>query len=150
MYNFALTWVLLVIAQISVLKALTIWKFSKIAGMDDIFIGAFMLINNFLFVIFSLIGRSWTGYFSYKSIGKSWTSWRWTPWLGEKIQNAMLLQIRPWWTLGVHWLQQIFSLLALNQTWIKISAWNFQHLFISCVRKFGKKILAVAQSACQS
>ena len=46
-------------------------------------------------------------------------------------------------------LQQIFSLLALNQTWIKISAWNFQHLFISCVRKFEKKILAVAQSACQ-
>ena len=71
MYNFALTWVLLVIAQISVLKALTIWKFSKIAGMDDIFIGAFMLINNFLFVIFSLIGRSWTGYFSNTSIGKS-------------------------------------------------------------------------------
>ena len=35
------------------------------------------------------------------------------------------VQIRPWCTLGVHWLQQIFSLLALNQTWIKISAWNF-------------------------
>ena len=52
-------------------------------------------------------------------------------------------------TTWVHWLQQIFSLLALNQTWIKISAWNFQHLFISCVRKFEKKILAVAQSACQ-
>ena len=49
----------------------------------------------------------------------------------------------------VHWLQQIFSLLALNQIWIKISAWNFQHLFISCLRKFEKKILAVAQSACQ-
>ena len=48
-----------------------------------------------------------------------------------------------------HWLQQIFSLLALNQTWIKISAWNFQHLFVSCVRKFEKKILAVTQSACQ-
>ena len=46
-------------------------------------------------------------------------------------------------------LQQIFSLLALNQTWIKISAWNFQHLFISCVCKFEKKILAVTQSACQ-
>ena len=46
-------------------------------------------------------------------------------------------------------LQQIFSLLALNQIWIKISAWNFQHWFISCLRKFEKKILAVAQSACQ-
>ena len=46
-------------------------------------------------------------------------------------------------------LEQIFSLLALNQTWIKISAWNFQHLFISCLCKFETKILAVAQSACQ-
>ena len=71
MYNFVLTWGLLVVAQISVLKALTIWKFSKIAGMDDIFVGAFMLINNFLFVILSLIGRSWTGYFFNTSIGKS-------------------------------------------------------------------------------
>ena len=53
------------------------------------------------------------------------------------------------WPKRVHWSQQIFSHLALNQTWIKISAWNFQHLFISCLRKFEKKILAVAQSACQ-
>ena len=50
---------------------------------------------------------------------------------------------------GVHWLQQIFSHLALNQKWIEISAWNFQHLFITCLRKFEKKILAIAQSACQ-
>ena len=49
----------------------------------------------------------------------------------------------------VHWLQQIFSHLALNQIWIEISAWNFQHLFITCLRKFDKKILAIAQSACQ-
>ena len=48
-----------------------------------------------------------------------------------------------------HWLQQIFSHLALNQKWIEISAWNFQHLFITCLRKFDKKILAIAQSACQ-
>ena len=48
-----------------------------------------------------------------------------------------------------HWLQKIFSHLALNQKWIEISAWNFQHLFITCLRKFEKKILAIAQSACQ-
>ena len=48
-----------------------------------------------------------------------------------------------------HWLQQIFSHLALNQKWIEISAWNFQHLFITCLRKFDKKFLAIAQSACQ-
>ena len=36
--------------------------------------------------------------------------------------------------LGGHWLQQIFSLSALNQTRIKISFWNFQHLFITCLR----------------
>ena len=49
----------------------------------------------------------------------------------------------------VHWLQQIFSHLALNQKKIEISAWNFQRLFITCMRKFEKKILAIAQSACQ-
>ena len=64
---------------------------------------------------------------------------QWTP----KVHQGLIC------TLGVHWLQQIFSLLALNQTWIKISAWNFQHLFISCLRKIEKKILAVTQSACQ-
>ena len=53
------------------------------------------------------------------------------------------------WTTWVHWLQQIFSHLTLNQKWIEISAWNFQHLFIICLRKFDKKILAIAQSACQ-
>ena len=53
------------------------------------------------------------------------------------------------WTIWVHWLQQIFSHLALNQKWIEISAWNFQHLFITRLRKFEKKILAIAQSACQ-
>ena len=52
------------------------------------------------------------------------------------------------WPIWVHWLQQIFSLLALNQTSIEISAWNFQHLFITCLRKFDIRILAIAQSAC--
>ena len=52
-------------------------------------------------------------------------------------------------TTWVHWLQQIFSHLALIWIWIKISSWNFQHLFITCLCKFEKKILAVAQSACQ-
>ena len=50
---------------------------------------------------------------------------------------------------GGHWLQQIFSLLSITQTRIKITSWNFQHLFITCLCKFDKKILAVAQSACQ-
>ena len=54
-----------------------------------------------------------------------------------------------WCPKGVHWLQQIFSLLPLAQTRIKILPWNFQHLFITCLRKFDKKILAIAQSACQ-
>ena len=36
-------------------------------------------------------------------------------------------------------LQQIFSLLDLNQIWIKISAWNFLHLFIISLRIFEKK-----------
>ena len=39
--------------------------------------------------------------------------------------------------------------LALNQLWIEISAWNFQHLFITCFHKFDKKNLAIAQLACQ-
>ena len=51
--------------------------------------------------------------------------------------------------IWVHLLQQFFSHLALNQIWIEISAWNFQHMFITCLRKFDKKILIIAQSACQ-
>ena len=39
------------------------------------------------------------------------------------------VQIRPWCTLGVHWLQQISSYLAITQTRIIGSSWNFQHLF---------------------
>ena len=68
MYNFELTWGLLVVAQISVLKALTIWKFSKIAGMDDIIIGRFILMSNFMFLIVSQTGRCFLGYFSQTSI----------------------------------------------------------------------------------
>ena len=52
------------------------------------------------------------------------------------------------WPIWVHWLQQIFSHLALSQTSIEISAWNFHHLFITCLRKFDIRILAIAQSAC--
>ena len=54
------------------------------------------------------------------------------------------------WTTGVHLLQQIFSLSALNQTRIKISFWNFQHLFITSLCKFEIKILAITQIACQT
>ena len=45
--------------------------------------------------------------------------------------------------IWVHWLQQFFSHLALNQIWIKISSWNFQHLFIMCLCKFDIKTLAI-------
>ena len=45
-------------------------------------------------------------------------------------------------------LQQIFSLSALNQTRIKISSWNFQHLFITCLCKFDSRILAIFRAAC--
>ena len=45
-------------------------------------------------------------------------------------------------------LQQIFGYLAINQTKIKISSWNFQHLFITSLCKFDKKILAKTQTAC--
>ena len=53
------------------------------------------------------------------------------------------------WPKRVHWSQQIFSHLALSQTRIKISSWNFQHLFITSLCKFDRKFLAIAQSACQ-
>ena len=33
--------------------------------------------------------------------------------------------------------------------WIKISSWNFQHLFIICLCKFDLKIWAITQPACQ-
>ena len=64
---------------------------------------------------------------------------QWTP----KVHQGLI------YTFGVHWLQQIFSLSALNQTRIKISSWNFQNLFIKCVCKFDTKILTITQPACQ-
>ena len=76
----------------------------------------------------------WTNAKNFKKMSCKWT---------QVAQNHQ--KCATW----IHRLQQIFSLLALNQMWIKISAWNFQHLFISCVCKFEKKILAVTQSACQ-
>ena len=66
-----------------------------------------------------------------------------------KVNPLLLVQYESICPIWVHWLQQIFSHLALNQIQIEISAWNFQHLFITCLRKFEKKILAIAQSACQ-
>ena len=46
-------------------------------------------------------------------------------------------------------LQQIFSYSAINQIPIKISSWNFQHLFITSLCQIDKKILVPTQSACQ-
>ena len=46
-------------------------------------------------------------------------------------------------------LQQIFSHSAITQTRIKIPSWNFQHMFIMCLCKFDKKILAITQTACR-
>ena len=51
--------------------------------------------------------------------------------------------------IWVHWLQQIFSHLAITQTRIKGFFWNFQHLFTSWQCKFEIKILAITQPACQ-
>ena len=58
-------------------------------------------------------------------------------------------QFAQFWPTGGHWLQQICSHSSITQTKIKISSWNFQHLFIMCLCKFDKKNLAIAQSACQ-
>ena len=46
-------------------------------------------------------------------------------------------------------LQQIFNHSAITQTRIKISFWNFQHLFITSLCNFEMKILAITQTACQ-
>ena len=47
-----------------------------------------------------------------------------------------------------HLFQQILGHLAITPTRIKISSWNFLHLFIKSLCKFDKKTLAIAQSAC--
>ena len=52
-------------------------------------------------------------------------------------------------TAGGHLLQQIFSYSAINQIPIKISSWNFQHLFITSLCQIDKKNLVPTQSACQ-
>ena len=46
-------------------------------------------------------------------------------------------------------LQQIFTHSAITQTRIKISSWNFQHMFIMCLCKFAKKNLAITERSCQ-
>ena len=48
-------------------------------------------------------------------------------------------QMGPWCALGGHWLQQLFSHFAITQTIIKVSSWNFQHLFIIRLCIFNKK-----------
>ena len=45
-------------------------------------------------------------------------------------------------------LQQIFGYLVIIQRRIKISFWNFQHLFIMRLCKIDTKILTITQSAC--
>ena len=59
--------------------------------------------------------------------------------IARDVQWTHVGQMDSCWTTWVHWLQQIFSHLSLNQKWIEISAWNFQHLFITCLCKFDKK-----------
>ena len=65
------------------------------------------------------------------------------------IENSSFGQFAQFWPTGGHWLQQICSHSSITQTKIKISSWNFEHLFIMCLCKFDKKNLAIAQSACQ-
>ena len=55
MDNICLAWGFLCITEISVLKAIMIFKWSKIAGMDDIFFGQILAKGNFGFLVLSQV-----------------------------------------------------------------------------------------------
>jgi hypothetical protein len=55
MDNICLAWGFLCITEISVLKAIMIFKWSKIAGMDDIFFGQMLAKGNFGFLVLSQV-----------------------------------------------------------------------------------------------
>ena len=74
--------------------------------------------------------------------------------MGEQLKNCcdkwtLVAQHYQKYTTWVHLLAQILSHLALAQVWIKISSWNFHHLFIMSLCKSDKKNFGIAQLACQ-
>ena len=51
------SWIGLCWSQLSVFHALQIFKFSRVSGIDDIFMGRFFLISNILFIFLLQIAR---------------------------------------------------------------------------------------------
>ena len=60
-YNLFSSWVFVALTELAVIKALMIYKFSMIAGMDDISIGRFLLLVNLCYTFLSQIGRFFVG-----------------------------------------------------------------------------------------
>ena len=83
------------------------------------------------------------------------TSWRWTPWLGEKNQNAIFLEIfqNPFNRL-LQWVQNLtnfFLFLISQQVWLleasKVLAWwlsNGQNFFFKFAQTWDEQMLKIS------
>ena len=68
-YGISSSWLFLAFAELAVMKCLMIYKFSMIAGMDDIFIGRVLLFVNCTYTFLSQIGRFYVGSMVEKEMG---------------------------------------------------------------------------------
>ena len=60
-YNLFSSWLFVALTELAVIKSLMIYKFPIIAGMDDKFIGWFLLLVNLGYTVLSQIGRFFVG-----------------------------------------------------------------------------------------
>ena len=60
-YQFYRAWIVLTFIELAVFKTLMVNKFSRMAGIDDIFMGRFLLIANIFLLLLTNFGRLWIG-----------------------------------------------------------------------------------------
>ena len=60
-YNLFSSWLFVALTELAVIKSLMIYKFSMIAGMDDICIWRFLLLLNLGYTFLSQLGRFFVG-----------------------------------------------------------------------------------------
>ena len=60
-YNLFSSWLFVAFTEMAVIKSLMIYKFPMIAGINDIFIGRFLLLVNLGYTFLSQIGRFLVG-----------------------------------------------------------------------------------------
>ena len=59
--NICISWYLLTLTQMTLVKVLKIFKWSFMNGIDDIFVGEFLILVNVGFLSLSQLARYWLG-----------------------------------------------------------------------------------------